>query len=212
MSIAPEDEVGRQPETAGTEAPAPGTGSPAATAESASETDGAHGLVAVEGPPAPTREEYDSLQRECDRLRDQVLRRRADFENYRKRAERDKQQAGLEAVATVLGALIPILDSLDRALQLEATQESLREGVELIRREFQTLMESRGVTAHAPLGQPFDPNLHQALTHEEVPGFEDGTVVEVYRKGYFFGSRLLRPALVKVAKAARSELDPEVAH
>jgi molecular chaperone GrpE len=142
----------------------------------------------------------ETLRKERDELRDQLLRKRADFENFRRRAERDRLQAGQEAVATFLRELIPSLDNLERALQSGAEEGSLRAGVELTYRELKGLLENHGVVAHDPTGQPFDPNRHQALLHEAAPGFEEGTVVEVFRKGYTLHDRLLRPALVKVAK------------
>jgi len=161
------------------------------------------GLTGVDAeclPPA-TREELESLRRERDELKEQLLRRRAEFENFRKRVERERQNAGTEAVAAVLKALVPVLDNLDRALEAEGSDVSLREGVELTRRELLAILESQGVKVEDPRGQPFDPERHQALAHEPVPGVPEGTVVEVYRKGYSYRDRLLRPALVKVAAA-----------
>jgi molecular chaperone GrpE len=95
-----------------------------------------------------------------------------------------------------------VLDNLDRALGAEGSDASLREGVELTRRELLAILESQGVKLEDPMGQPFDPERHQALAHEPVPGVPEGTVVEVYRKGYSYRDRLLRPALVKVAAAS----------
>jgi molecular chaperone GrpE len=158
----------------------------------------ATGLTPVE--PALTREAFDALQRERDELRDQLLRRRADFENFKRRVERDRQLAGQEAVASILQSLVPVLDDFDRALEATGPDASLRAGVELIRRQVLTMLESSGVVTQDPLGQPFDPEHHQALSYEATPGVEDGTVVAVFRKAYFLGGRLLRPALVKVAK------------
>ena len=157
--------------------------------------------VDVECLPPATREELEALRRERDELKEQLLRRRAEFENFRKRVERERQQAGTEAVAAVLKAIVPVLDNLDRALEAEGTDASLREGVELTRRELLAILESQGVTTEDPQGKPFDPERHQALAHEPVPGVAEGTVVEVYRKGYSYRDRLLRPALVKVAAA-----------
>jgi len=175
------------------------TAAPAPPASSSEET----GLTGVDAeclPPA-TREELESLRRERDELKEQLLRRRAEFENFRKRVERERQNAGTEAVAAVLKALVPALDNLDRALQAEGSDVSLREGVDLTRRELLAMLESQGVKVEDPRGQPFDPERHQALAHEPVPGVPEGTVVEVYRKGYSYRDRLLRPALVKVAAA-----------
>lgn len=159
------------------------------------------GLAGVDAPPREplTREQVEELRKERDDLQDQLLRRRAEFENYRKRVERDRHQAGMDAVAGVLQALIPTLDNLDRALEARG-DEGLREGVELIRRELLGLFEAQGVIREDPTGEPFDPERHQALSHERVPGHAEGTVVEVFGKGYALKDRLLRPALVKVAK------------
>lgn len=168
------------------------------TAAAAEEPSGLEGVDAAPREPL-TREQVEELRRERDDLQDQLLRRRAEFENYRKRVERDRQLAGTEAVAAVLKALIPTLDNLDRALDAPGG-EGLREGVELIRRELLSLLEAQGVVREDPTGQRFDPERHQALSHEKTPGHADGTVVEVFGKGYHLKDRLLRPALVKVAK------------
>jgi molecular chaperone GrpE len=163
----------------------------------------ARGVTGVDVQPMPPldREQVEALRRERDDLRDQLLRRRAEFDNYRKRVERDREQAGTDASAAVLKALIPTIDNLDRALEATGAEGTLRQGVELTRRELLGLLERQGVTIEDPTGQPFDPQRHQALSHEVVPGQREGTVVEVFRKGYSFKDRLLRPALVKVAKA-----------
>ena len=174
-------------------------------AGSAASDDGAPGPEAEDAGSAALRKELQALRLERDDLRDQLLRRRADFENFKKRADRDRLQAGFEATAAVFRDLIPALDNLERALGAGGDETALRMGVELIHRELLSLLDSHGVTAHDPTGQPFEPERHQALLHEEAPGFADGTVVETFRKGYYFKDRLLRPALVKVAKGPDSE-------
>jgi molecular chaperone GrpE len=178
-----------EPEAAGERAPREETAEPAAPSE-------ATGLE----PAPPAAPEVEALRRERDELKEQLLRKRADFENFRKRVERDRDQAGLEAIATALRGIVPSLDNLERALAAEGDEAALREGVVLTQRELQAALEKQGVVIHDPKGQPFDPRTHQALMHEHVPGAEEGTVVEVLRKGYSFKDRLLRPALVKVAK------------
>jgi molecular chaperone GrpE len=161
----------------------------------------------------PTREEFEALKRARDELQDQLLRKRADFENYRKRVERDRQQATLDAVAAIFRELIPTLDNLERALKAGGGEEALRTGVELTQRELLGLLDSQGVVAQEPVGQKFDPQNHEALLHEPVPGYEEGTVVEVFRKGYSFKDRLLRPALVKVAKGETDDsAEPDGIH
>lgn len=167
-------------------------------------------------PPPPTREELDTLVKERDELRDQLLRKRAEFDNYRKRVERDRHQAAEDATASLLRALIPTLDNLERALRAGGEESSLRQGVELIHRELLLFLEGQGLIALDPAGEPFDPQHHQAIAHEPAPGFEEGHVVEVLQKGYFFKDRLLRPAMVKVAKGTlngdQTEGTPEAIH
>jgi molecular chaperone GrpE len=153
--------------------------------------------------PVPASEdEVEALRREAADLRDQVLRKRAEFENYRRRVEREREQIGQDKAAQVLKGLIPPIDNLERALAAATEDDPLKQGVEMIRKELMTLLESSGVTVEDPVGQPFDPLRHQALATEPAPGHADGTVVEVFRKGYALKDRLLRPALVKVAQAA----------
>jgi molecular chaperone GrpE len=189
-----------EPPVAAPDAPVDPSAEPALPGSSREET-GLTG-VDVECLPPATREELEALRRERDELKEQLLRRRAEFENFRKRVERERQSAGTEAVAAVLKALVPVLDNLDRALEAEGSESSLREGVELTRRELLAILESQGVKIEDPRGQPFDPERHQALAHEPAPGAPEGSVVEVYGKGYSYRDRLLRPALVKVAAAA----------
>lgn len=166
------------------------------------------GLIGVDAEPLPPpgREQIEALRRERDELRDQLLRRRAEFENYRKRVERDKQQAAVDTSAALFRSLVPTLDNLERALRSDGRDVALRNGLELIQKDLLALLESLGVVSLDPLGQKFDPNIHQALSHEAVAGFAEDTVVEVFGKGYFYKDRLLRPAIVKVAKGP--EPDP----
>ena len=140
-----------------------------------------------------------ALRQERDDLKDALLRRRAEFENYRRRVERDRGSAATEAEVGLLRQILGTVDNLERALAAGGAESGLREGVELTLRELLVLLESLGVTALAPVGEKFDPALHQAILHEPAAGFEAETVAEVYRKGYTYKDRLLRPALVKVA-------------
>jgi molecular chaperone GrpE len=153
----------------------------------------------TEDGPVIEPEDVTALRGEVDELQDRLLRMRADFENYRRRETRDREEAALETRARLLRALIPILDDLERALQSDAGEDALRAGVELVRRELLALFEGEGVVVFDPTGQPFDPRLHQAVSHEPVAGVTEGMVAEVLRNGYLLGARLLRPALVKVS-------------
>ena len=172
----------------------------------------ASGLTPADAAAAAT--ELDAIRAERDDLRDRLLRRAAEFDNYRKRVERDRAQSGVEAGAAVLKALIPTLDNLERALGAEGGASALREGVELTRRDLVAALQAQGLVVEDPVGQKFDPTRHEALSHEPVEGFAEGDVVEVLRKGYSYKDRLLRPALVKVAKGrgATSEKPTEKVH
>jgi molecular chaperone GrpE len=146
----------------------------------------------------------DSLQKERDDLYDRLLRKTAEFDNFRKRVERDRKDMIEWAAADVLTDLLSIADDFDRALAAEAPPEAqgYKAGLELIQRQLGELLKKRGVTVVEALGADFDPHLHQAVAYEEVAGARDGEVVGVMAKGYKLGERLLRPAIVKVAKAS----------
>ena len=163
-----------------------------------------------ESAPAPDTTQENSatpgnaLQKERDDLYDRLLRKTAEFDNFRKRVERDRKEMIEWAAADVLSDLIGIVDDFDRALAAEAPPEAqaYKSGLELIQRQLAELLKKRGVTVVDALGADFDPHLHQAVAYEEVPGAREGEVVGVMAKGYKLGDRLLRPALVKVAKAS----------
>jgi molecular chaperone GrpE len=148
--------------------------------------------------PAPA-DDVEALRREVSELKDALLRRRADFENYRRRVERDREAVAAEAEAGVLRKVLGTVDNLERALAAAGTESSLRDGVALTLRELLGLLDSLGVVTLDPLGERFDPAHQQAILHEPAPGFAPGTVAEVYRKGFTYKGRLLRPAMVKVA-------------
>ena len=152
--------------------------------------------------PAPA--DHDALQKERDDLYDRLLRKSAEFDNFRKRVERDRKDMIDWAAADVIGDLLTIVDDFDRAMAAEAPPEAkaYKSGLELIQRQLAELLKKRGVTPIEALGADFDPHLHQAVAYEEVPGAREGEVVGVMAKGYKLGERLLRPALVKVAKAS----------
>jgi molecular chaperone GrpE len=155
--------------------------------------------------PAQTETEPSSdLQKERDDLYDRLLRKTAEFDNFRKRVERDRKDMIEWAAADVIGELLTIVDDFDRALAADAPPEAqaYKSGLELIQRQLAELLKKRGVTPVEALGADFDPHVHQAVAYEEVPGAREGEVVGVMAKGYKLGDRLLRPALVKVAKAS----------
>jgi molecular chaperone GrpE len=144
------------------------------------------------------------VQRQRDEYYDLLLRKQAEFDNYRKRIERDRQSLSEAAAAGMIEELLPVIDDLDRALAAEAVGESAqayRLGVELIYRQLGDILRKRGVRAIEALGADFDPHYHQAVSYEPADGRRDGEVIEEFRRGYMLGDRLLRPSMVKVAKA-----------
>ncbi len=147
--------------------------------------------------------EIEQLRRERDENYDRLLRKTAEFENYRRRVEKERRELVQYAAADLLEALLPIIDDFERALQADAAADpdAYRRGVELIYKQLQDLLARRGVTPIEAAGKDFDPRIHQAITHEESPGRREGEVLEEVRRGYMHGDRLLRPAMVKVAKA-----------
>ena len=159
---------------------------------------------AVDEPAPASQDEPAKLQSERDDLFDRLLRKTAEFDNYRKRVEKERREQAEWAAADVLSDVIGILDEFDRALSVEAPPEaqSYRTGIELIHRQLGELLRKRGVAAIETLGTDFDPHLHQAVAYEESPGAREGEVIGELRKGYRLGERLLRPALVRVAKAS----------
>lgn len=152
--------------------------------------------------PAPESDRLTELEQEVATLKDQLLRRRAEFDNYRRRVERDMRAASEDAVISLLSDILPSLDALEKALAARGTLEEIRTGVEITLKDVSSTLTARGVTAEDPTGTKFDPARHQALSYEPVEGAEDGTVVTCYRRGYMLGERLVRAALVKVAQSA----------
>jgi molecular chaperone GrpE len=154
--------------------------------------------------PAPSSADgLEQARRERDDYYDRLLRKTAEFDNYRKRVDRERRELAQYVAGDVLEGLLPIVDDIERALQAEAGPEAAtyRKGVELIAKQLQDLLAKRGVTPIEAVGQSFDPQFHQAMTYESSPGRSEGEVIEEVRRGYMLGDRLLRPAMVKVAKA-----------
>jgi molecular chaperone GrpE len=150
--------------------------------------------------PADLSAECDRLRAEVADLQDRMLRRQAEFENFRRRNERDRsdflEYAGMEFVRE----LLPILDDFERARKTECTDESYRKGIELIYQRLQDVLKKMGLEPIdvAP-GTEFDPNLHQAVVRLETEDAPDNTILEEFQRGYNFKGKLLRPAMVKVA-------------
>ena len=164
------------------------------------ETDGAD---TQQGDAAPAlADEIVELRKERDQLQDRLLRHVAEFDNYRKRVDRERRESSEFVAAEVLQDLLPLIDDFERALQVEVPgAASYRQGLEIIHRGLMELLRKRGVTPIETVGADFDPHVHQAVSYEDAPDKRDGEVITEFRRGYRLGDRLLRPAMVKVAKA-----------
>jgi molecular chaperone GrpE len=153
--------------------------------------------------------EEQAVQHDLDELqakaaeRDEFLslaqRTQADFENFRKRAAREQHAAEHRGVAKVVRELLPALDNLERALGAAGEEDQLAEGIRLVQAELLAAMAKVGIEHYSPKGEPFDPNVHEAMATQPVEGTEAGTVVDVYQQGYRFDGEVIRPAKVIVA-------------
>ena len=148
----------------------------------------------------------ESLRKEKEDLYDRLLRKQADFENFRKRTEREKREFQQYALSDIMGELIFILDNFERAFAHagEASTE-YKKGVELIYKQLKDVLEKRGLKAIETEGRKFDPNFHEAVAREERNDLEEGTILEELQRGYFFHNRLLRPAMVKVSYSTHED-------
>jgi molecular chaperone GrpE len=157
--------------------------------------------------PQPQQEDaqpdpLEEVRRERDAVQDRLLRTAAEFDNYRKRMDRERRDLAESTAGEVMKELLPIIDNLERALHAAEQDDPLRKGVELIHKQMLEMLRKRGVTPIEALGADFDPNFHQAVIHEESAQHREGEVMEELQRGYIVGDRLLRPSMVKVAKGA----------
>ncbi|MEO8366941.1 MAG: nucleotide exchange factor GrpE [Pseudoxanthomonas sp.] len=145
--------------------------------------------------------EVEHLRGELEQTRADVMRERADLENQRKRVSRDLEQLRKFANERLLSDLLPVFDSLDAGLAAAGKEPGpLHDGLELTFRQLLKVAADNGLSMVNPVGETFNPQYHQAVSHIETPGAEPDSVVEVFQKGYLLNDRLLRPALVVVAK------------
>ena len=154
------------------------------------------------GEPEAASDPAGELQRERDEYYDRWVRTAAEFDNYRKRVERERREQADGKVMDLLQDLLLVVDDFDRALTVAADDTGgYRKGVELIHAKLHELLKKNRVVPIEALGEDFDPNVHQAVIHEASPNHREGEVIGELRKGYMLGERLLRAAMVKVAKS-----------
>ena len=155
--------------------------------------------------PAPEEEapqpagEAEKLQEALREKEDQYLRLLAEYDNYRKRSQKEKENAWATAKAETIKELLPVYDNLERALKQETCDEAYAKGVQMTMTQLKTVLEKLGVEEIPAQGQPFDPNLHNAVMHIEDDAYGEGVVVEEFEKGFCIGDRVLRYSVVKVA-------------
>ena len=178
-----------------------------------SETDQAR-TSAIEPVPTVSMEQFEALQREKQDLYDRLLRKQAEFDNFRKRTEKEKLESYDFAVANFILGLLPALDGLERGLSVTEgeTVESYKRGIELILKQLRDQLASAGVQPIRVTGKMFDPNFHQAVMREESAVLPENEIIEEMQRGYTFKDRLLRPSMVKVAVTpAETELEEPAA-
>ena len=160
-----------------------------------------NGAPVADAPASVPDEALTALRAEKDALQDRLLRMAAEFDNYRKRIDRERREQSEAAAESVLLELLPIVDDLERALQAPATgdADAYRAGVELILRGMQDVLRRRGVTPIDTTDADFDPRVHQAVSQEPSEMHRPGQIIAEFRRGYMLGERLLRAAMVKVA-------------
>lgn len=165
------------------------------------EDEGAPSAATTDPTPA-LADEIVELRKERDSLHDRLLRQAAEFDNYRKRVDRERKDSAQLAAIDFVQELLPVIDDFERALQTETPgADSYRQGLEIIHRALMEMLRKRGVTPIDAVGTEFDPQVHQAVAYEEAPDRRDGEVMEQFTRGYRLGDKLVRPAMVKVAKA-----------
>ena len=157
----------------------------------------------LESQVADLQAELEQLRAKSEEYLDGWQRERAEFANYRRRVERERETSQQNITGNIVRRYLEVVDDLERALRnrpSEGEGAAWAEGIELIYRKLLNLLESEGVQPMEAEGQPFDPNLHEAISHEDNPDRDSGEVIEVIKSGYTLGDRVLRPALVRVAR------------
>lgn len=147
----------------------------------------------------PLPEELEHLKASLSAKEEQYLRLAAEYDNFRKRSQKEKESIYADAKADALTAFLPVYDNLERALKQETADEAYKKGVEMTMNQLKSVLEKLGITEIDALGKPFDPALHNAVMHVEDENFGENTVAEVFQAGFMLGEKVIRFAMVKVA-------------
>lgn len=149
--------------------------------------------------PDPLLEELESLKNQTAQQEDKYLRLAAEYDNYRKRTAKEKESLWTDVKAETAAAFLPVYDNLERALKQTTADEAYKKGVEMTMTQLKEVLSKLGITEIPALGQPFDPNLHNAVMHVEDESLGENTVAEVFQAGFQCGEKVIRFAMVKVA-------------
>ena len=147
----------------------------------------------------PQEPEVDPWEEKYNAERDAHLRLAADFDNFRKRSAKEKEQSYTFGKADAVEKLLPVYDNLERALQQQTTDEAFKKGVEMTMTQLVGILNGLGVEIFGQVGDVFDPNLHNAVVHTEEEGAEENTITQVFQKGFKIGDKIVRFAMVQVA-------------
>jgi molecular chaperone GrpE len=146
------------------------------------------------------KKQLSDAESKTSEYKDNWLRAQAEFQNFRRRLDRDNEMIHATMKGDIIKKLLPVLDDLERALQNRSAEDPWANGIELVARKFQTILENEGVKKIEAVGTEFDPNFHEAISHEPADGTQSGHVIGVIQNGYMIGERVIRPALVRVAQ------------
>lgn len=149
--------------------------------------------------PQEEKPQEEKLQDALAQQEDRFLRLAAEYDNYRKRTAKEKESTWAQAKADTAAAFLPVYDNLERALKQDTADEAFKKGVEMTMNQLKEIFEKLGITEIPALGQPFDPNLHNAVMHVEDESLGENTVAEVFQQGFMLGDKVIRFAMVKVA-------------
>ena len=149
--------------------------------------------------PNPLLEELEALKDQNAQQEDKYLRLAAEYDNYRKRTAKEKESIWTDAKAETAAAFLPVYDNLERALKQDTADEAYKKGVEMTMNQLKEVLSKLGITEVPALGQPFDPQKHNAVMHVEDESLGENTVVEVFQAGFQCGEKVIRFAMVKVA-------------
>jgi molecular chaperone GrpE len=159
-------------------------------------------------PPTSPEEQIAALEQAKKELHDRLLRTAAEFENWKRRAKKEMDESSQRGREQLVKELLPVIDNLERALKHASSDDPLATGVRMVEKQLLSVLEKHGVTRFSALGQPFDPAIHDAIQQVETSEFAPGSVAQEFASGYNSNGRLLRPAMVAVAKAPPSPQPP----